>query len=111
MATVTVPTSQTLSSYVERIQLDGEFYDLDFDFNSRMGSWFVSIFDVDGNLLAGSRRCVVDNDLVFQFHHVTEMFPGVMTVFDTSQRQAPAVIDDFGSRVLMLDHDESEGLL
>jgi len=105
MSVFAVQTSTRLPRYVQRVTLDGGVYSLDFHWNTRLGAWFVDVLDADGEVLVAGRRCVVDNILLGQFEHL-EIPPGILTVFDTSRRLAPPVLDDFGTRVLMLYFDK-----
>lgn len=105
MATLLIPTSQTLPRYRERITLDGEPYIFTFRWNTRAAAWFLDVADGDGVMLVAGRRCVIDNSMLVQFGHIPGIPPGIVTVYDTSRRSAPPQLEDFGTRCLCLYHD------
>jgi hypothetical protein len=55
-----IPTSTDplVSSYDQRVQLDGREFGLRLRFNSRSGFWFLTLSDVDGNVLVAGRKLV-----------------------------------------------------
>jgi len=112
MAVLVIPTSQTLASYRERVQLDGDAYELHIRWNSCAAAWFVDIFDDDGNPLVYGRKCLIDTRLTGQHQHIPNLPPGEITCFDTTQRKERPGLRDFGTRVLALyfDQEATEGL-
>ena len=105
---VVIPTFQTLASYRERVQLDGERFELLFRWNACAQSWFLDIFDDEGTPIVFGRRCVVDARLTGQHKHRTDIPPGELMAFDTTQRKLDPGLSDFGTRVLMLYHTQQE---
>lgn len=110
MTVLEVDTSQRLEVYDQQVELDGQVYTLTFRFNRRNNSWYMDIADEDNVHIASGRRCVVNSVLNGQFRYLSTNPPGALTVFDTTGRQAPPELNDFGSRVLLLYFDESEGI-
>lgn len=108
MAVLVVPTSQTLPSYRERVQFDGTAFQLRFRWNDRLQAWFFDVEDEDGAVLVYARRVVIDSLLLRQFRYVVGIPAGLITAFDTTLRDLPPLLDDFGTRVLLGYLDESE---
>ncbi len=107
MAITVIPTSQTLPSYRERVQLDGVTFQLRFRWNTRLQSWFFDVEDEDGNVLVYARRAVIDWLPLRQSRHVEGIPAGSIMAFDTTLRDVRPLLDDFGSRVLLLYLDEA----
>lgn len=104
----TIPLSQTLGAYTEQIDLEDSTYVFAFTWNERAqngdgsrGSWFLDILDVDGNLIVAGRRCVVNTDLLAQYHHLA-VPPGALMAFDTTNRELDPSEADFGTRVVLV---------
>ncbi len=108
MSITVIPTSQTLSSYRERVQLDGVTFALRFRWNTRLESWFFDIEDKDGNVLVHARRVVIDWLILRQNRHTTGVPTGQVLAFDTTQRDIRPLNDDFGTRVLLAYLDQAE---
>lgn len=108
MAVLVVPASQDLFDYTERVELDGEKYELRFRWNERAESWFVDIFDAVGTAILYGRRVVVDSRLTGQHKHVDGVMPGEFTAFDTTARREDAGLNELGDRVLLLYFDSTE---
>ncbi len=108
MAVTVIPTSQTLASYRERVQLDGEIFQFRFRWNTRIGSWFFDIEDDDGNVLVYARRAVIDWPILRQSQHIEGIPAGFITAFDTTLRDIRPLLDDFGTRVLLGYLDAAE---
>jgi hypothetical protein len=87
--------------YTEVFQLDGVTFTLQFDWNSRASSWYMSIYDGGGTLLAAGRRLTCDFPPLARFHD-RRMPAGLITVVDTSGQQLDPGIDDLGARVVLL---------
>jgi hypothetical protein len=58
-----IPTSVDLSSYVQRTTMDGVDYLLRFQFNQRLGRWFVDVRDVEENPIAMGLPLVVNYEI------------------------------------------------
>ena len=111
MAVLQIDTSTQLELYTQQTQLDGELYTLTFRYNRRNESWYLDIADPDGNMLVSGRRCIVESRLTGQFKHKEALPPGELTVFDTTLRQAPPTLSDFGTRALLLYFDQTEAFV
>lgn len=108
MTAYEVPVSQDLVDYTERVELDGETYELRFRWNHRAEAWFLDIKDDAGAALVLGRRCVVGGRIIGQHKHVAGIMPGELTAFDTTNRSVDPALTDFGARVLLLYFDEAE---
>lgn len=102
MAVLTIPTSTTLPLYRQAVTLEDERFIMDLRYNTRMGAWFLSLFDSEGNALAEGRRLTIDSRLIGQHKYRDGMPPGELMAFDTTGRKAPATFDELGDRVLLL---------
>ncbi len=108
MAVLVIPTSQTLPSYRERVQLDGVAFIFRFRWNDRLQAWFFDIEDEDGIVLVFARRVVIDWFFLRQSRHLEGIPAGLITGFDTTLRDIRPLLDDFGTRVLLGYLDEAE---
>lgn len=108
MPVVSIPASQELFDYTERVELDGEKYELRFRWNERADSWFVDILDATGTAVIYGRRVSVGSRLTGQHKHKEDLPPGEFLPFDTTQRELDPVVNDLGTRVLLLYFEEAE---
>lgn len=103
-----VPTSTTIPAYRQRVTLDGVTFVFRFRFNTRINSWLIDIFREDDTPVVVGRRCLIDWLLLRQHSYKEDAPAGHLTVFDTTARKEPPLIDDFGERVLLLYSDAAE---
>lgn len=108
MTITVIDTSQALFDYRQRVSLDDVSFDLRFRWNTRAQSWFLDVFDEDGDVLVYARKCVVDWTLLRQSRHVAGIPAGDIINIDTTQRDVRPALRDFGTRVLMLYLDGAE---
>lgn len=94
--------------YEIRTTLEGEIYHFRFRWNDRAASWFLDLSDGDGVPLAFGIRITVDVSLLEQYKYKA-IPPGRFFAFDTTLRQTDPTVDDFGTRVLLLYNDSTEG--
>lgn len=111
MAVLKIDTSTALELYTQQTQLDGDLFTLTFRWNRRNLSWYVDIANADGEMIVSGRRCIVESRLTGQFKHLDGIPPGEMTVYDTTLRQAPPDLQDFGTRAIILYFDDSEAFV
>lgn len=64
MTILRVPTSTELSSYVQRTSFDGRDFVLFFQFNQRLGRWFVDIADQDESPIVSGVRLVTNSPFI-----------------------------------------------
>lgn len=95
-----IPVRNDLPAYDFDIELEGTTYNLQFTFNSRMNSWFMSISDVNGNpILQGVRLFTAWVPL---HQYANELLPpGQFVIIDTAGEDKDPDLDNFGDRVQM----------
>lgn len=108
MSDVVIQTSTELAAYVTRVDIAGVTYELRFRWNSRAEMWMMDVRDVDGNLIVAGRRCTVNFDILEQFSYMPELPVQAIVAFDTTLRDTDPILNDFGSRVLLLSIDPIE---
>ncbi len=94
--------------YEIRTTLEGGIWIFRFRWNERAASWMLDLSDADGVPLAHGIRITVDVSLLEQYKHLA-IPPGRFFAFDTTLRQVDPTVDDFGTRVLLLYNDSTEG--
>ena len=95
----------------QSVNLSNVRYRLYFSWNTRMRSWFMSVLDVDDNILLGGIRLVPKIDLLAKYRASVPGLPsGVLSVMDKQNDPATAEItrDNLGIRFL-LTYMESGG--
>ena len=104
---LTVPLDPTLTHYDEQITLDGVTYTLEFRWNTRAAAWFMNILTEQGDPITAGIRIVVDMPLGLRSSD-TRKPKGLLFAVDTSGERREPVIDDFGTRVVLLYHPLAE---
>ncbi len=109
---VSIPLFPEVSSgFVQKIELGGVFYLIRIRWNSRTESWFLHVFDADGNPLVTGKR-LVPNYPLMEIH--TDKFSGELMVIDKQNDLTNAVItyENLGRRFLLvyLSKEEADGL-
>lgn len=100
MTTFRIPIIENVFDFEIRVPLDDVTYLMRFRWNTRANAWYLDLSDVDGNLIVGGRKIVVDEFLLDQY--LSRAVPqGVITAFDTTRRQIDPGSEDFGTRVLL----------
>jgi hypothetical protein len=56
MAIYEIPTEPTGPAWTQETQLEGQTYVLEFRWNTRDSSWYLSLYDVDGSVLVAGLR-------------------------------------------------------
>lgn len=105
MALLECPTRNDLPAYSYTIQLDGVTYTLSFNFNPRMGVWFISLGDGFGNPICASVPVTVMWPLFDRFVAVA-IPPGRIFAYDTTNSNTDPGEFDLGDRVRIL-YDEA----
>lgn len=108
MAVTVVDTSQQLFDYRQRVAFDGTTFELRFRWNTRMQAWFMDVLDEDRNTVVYARRCIIEWTMLRQSRHVDGAPAGELINIDTTQRDVPPTLEDFGTRVLMMYLDAEE---
>lgn len=88
-----LPTLPQGAAHVAQItNLGGVPYRLAFDFNQRLGRWFVSVARVDGTPILSSKAATVGVDLLRQVPEI----PGALVVLDAAAASADPGFVGFG---------------
>ena len=109
MTVYIVPTANGAenASYVQRTTLDGVPYLLTFEWNGREGRWYLSVADVDGELILASRKIVCNWPLLDGWSD--ERRPaGELVAWDLSGAGLDPALDDLGTRVRLTYYDAAE---
>lgn len=102
MAAFFLPCQSTLPHFTFQCDLDGVTYGFEFEWNERVGAWFMSIYDVNGTPLLSSLRVVVGFPLAARSRYMTAMPPGAFVATDTSGQNQDPGLSDLGNRVQIL---------
>lgn len=84
-------------SFSETVNINGSYYVLKFDWNTRDDVWLLSIFDTDNNVIIGNMKLVVDYELM-SMHKVLGMPNVRLFLFDFSGQSEACGFDDLGNR-------------
>lgn len=101
MATLQIPTRTDLAIYSISVDLEGETFKLDFQFNEREGFWYFDLMDVDEVLIRAGVKVVTGWSLTRLISDARRP-PGEITIIDTADLDREAGIEDLGTEVLML---------
>lgn len=102
MTDLLIPTEPSLTAYRQEVEINSNTYGMRFYWNARAAAWFVDISNDAGEIVIAGRKCNIDVDLIEQYHHKDPMPIGILLPYDTGQRKVNPLIDDFGTRVLLL---------
>lgn len=98
-----IPVNGELPHQLFNVQLDGATYGLELRWNQRALGWFLSIFDVSGNLLLSGRRLVVGWGLIARFKKWNASLPpGDFIVVDSTGEGLEPGLDELGTRVKLV---------
>lgn len=111
MAVEVLQLDSTHLYYESEFLLDGESFRLLARFNRRVESWFLSLYDVNGDPIATGRRVTVGNFL-FPWLVGRNRPAGQLIALDTSAQDSDPGENDLGNRVVIVyaDAEEIEGL-
>lgn len=96
-----LPVSQKSPRFFFDIDLEGETYRLEFDFNDRAAKWFMNIRDTNGDALVQGLCIVLGSDILAPYHH-RSIPPGGMFAYDTSGKDLDPDVNDLGERVQLI---------
>lgn len=107
MATRIIPTSTELSSYTQRVVLDGREYTLGFQWNQREAKWYLSLADQDGVAIVHGIKVVADFPLL---RTLTDRRapPGEIWAQDRSGTGADPGLRELGVRVILVYMDAAD---
>ncbi|OQY32023.1 MAG: hypothetical protein B6241_12415 [Spirochaetaceae bacterium 4572_59] len=109
---VNIPVFPEIASgFIQKIELGGIFYSLRIRWNTRSESWFLHVFDADGNPLITGKRLVPNYPLT-EIH--SDRFKGELIVLDKQNDLTDAVMtyENLGKRFFLvyLSEEEANGL-
>jgi hypothetical protein len=109
---VQIPLVTSVPWFKIQTTLDNITYGLEFLWNETSGGWYMSLFDVDDNLIQAGRRVTLETPLCTRGRTGAEP-PGLLMAFDTSGQQELPGLDDLQSRVVLVyfSPDEVEAIL
>lgn len=101
MATLVLPTRTDDAIYRMKVDLEGETYTLDFQFNSREGAWYFDLLDDDEVVIRSGIKVVTGFPLL-RLIHDSRRPAGEMLAEDSSGTDAEAGLKDLGGDVLLV---------
>jgi hypothetical protein len=107
MAILELTLKPLLPHYDLTTTLDGVSYTLEFRWNTRDSSWFMSIRLEDGTDVVNGVKVVVGYPLGFRSRHASRP-PGMFQALDTSGKKQDPGINDLGARVRLYYFDLAE---
>lgn len=96
-----IPTRVDLEDYEQEVELSGVSYLLRFTWNFREEFWYLTISDVDGNVIAGNIKIVIGKPLLDEVPGTAKP-AGNLLALDTSNKDEEAGLTDLGDRVLLM---------
>jgi len=97
MLTITLP--QGLAFYDQRVELDGTTYVLDFAWNERGRSWFLTVNTADGAPIVSGLAVVSNWPLLRRFKYKPELPGGELVAVDLTGTYDAAGYTDLGTNV------------
>ncbi|MCC6811354.1 MAG: hypothetical protein IT381_28250 [Deltaproteobacteria bacterium] len=88
-------------------QLDGETFRLLSRYNERVDSWFLSLYDAEGNAIHTGRRVTVGN-LMFPWLVSADRPSGQLIAIDSEDEDVDPGRDELGTRVVVYYFDAEE---
>ena len=96
-----IPTRQDAAHYQFPVELEGVVFGLEFYWNARDASWYLTILDAEGVPLLSSRKLVLDLPLTARYRDL-RLPRGEFVVLDTTGQGLEAGLKDLGTRVLLV---------
>lgn len=99
---IIVPVALDTPLFNERVTLDGQEYLLEFDWNDRLGRWFLSIATGSGDWLARGLRLIANWPLTRKVIDHRKP-PGILMAIDFSSNSGePPTLSELGRRVQLV---------
>jgi len=110
MTTLVLPVRSDFKAYDFQIDLEKVVYTLDFGYNSRSASWYMSIFDqAKENLLIGDVPILIDIPLTDQY--VDERLPpGRFIAINETGDNSEAASENFGTDIKLLYQESTDAV-
>ena len=104
MTQVIIPTSTALARYTQTTRLGDRTFRLDFAWNQRESSWWLSLYDAEDEPIALGIKIVPRWPLLTMVQD--ERRPqGEIVALDTTGQDEPPGLRDLGARVLLVFDD------
>lgn len=97
----TLPLVPSLSNYRLSTTLEGQEYLFDVRWNNREEAWYLSIFDVNGDVIKWNIKIVLGVQLGMRVTNAN-FPPGALYAIDLTNRGLEAKFDDIGERVVVI---------
>ncbi len=107
MATLVLPARSDFDAYNFQIDLDGTIYTLDFAYNYRSETWYVSIFEQDGETLIVGDIVILINIPLHDQYIDERLPPGRLIAMDETGQNREAGRYNFGSEIKLF-YQEAE---
>ena len=107
MATIQIPTRTDLGLYRMEVDLEGETFRLDFQFNEREGAWYFDLADEAGNPIRSGLKVVTGFPLTRLIRDLRRP-KGELVAVDTTGQSREAVLDTLGSEVVLTYVDAAD---
>lgn len=101
MTVQVLPTRTDAARYDFEIELDGQTFVFDFEWNDRDSGWYMTITDVNGDVLLAGRRVVLNWPLI-NIYRDSRLPAGTIEAVDTSSTDTEPGYTDLGDRVKLL---------
>lgn len=107
MSVFVLPTSVTSANYTFTVDLDGVEFQLSFKFNERDDAWFLTILDVNGNVLRAGLK-IVNEWFLLRLWQDSTAPAGELIPVNQGEVSAPPTLKQLGEEVLLTYLDAEE---
>lgn len=97
---VILPVAPGFARYTFQCELDKVSYNFALEWNDRDSGWYMSIKDVNGNVLLAGRRIVLNYPLI-NLYRDTALPAGSIMAFDSTGTDTEPGYADLGDRVYL----------
>ena len=106
MAVFDLPTSTTLPFYNFEVELDGVTFKLEFKFNVRGDTWYMTILDPNDNILRAGLRVVNEYTILRLWQEATRP-DGEIIAIPLGGQTTPATLEQLGEDVILTYNGDS----
>jgi hypothetical protein len=103
-----IPVLKDTAAWQQRTSLDGIDYILEFNWNGRANSWFLTMFEADGTALLESVKLVSNWPLLQRRRATPNLPPGEFFLFDPTYTISSANYEQLGDEIKLFYFDEEE---
>ena len=101
MAYLKIPVRSDLPAYEFQIELEKKIYFLSFNWNSRIGKWFMDIKDADQLDIIRGVKLLTSWPILYRFKDI-RLPLGTFMVVDTANKNADPGVADLGNRHILM---------